>query len=87
MKIKKHSNNKFSLVFSHLEPLFVTGKLLGERPWRRASGLDLTVRGTWLNPRCGQFGSRQAVCDFTVVRGAHRQKAMANYGLIMPRKS
>jgi hypothetical protein len=48
-----------------------------ERPWRRASGLDFTARGTWFNSRCGQIGSSQ--CRVTVVWGAHRQKAMANF--------
>jgi hypothetical protein len=46
-----------------------------ERPCRRASGLDFTgsIRAAV------RLAAVSAVCHFTLVLGAHRQKAMAKY--------
>jgi hypothetical protein len=51
-----------------------------ERPWRRASGLDFTACGTWFNPCCGQFGSRQDCVRF--YSGMRRSPSESNGKLL-----
>jgi hypothetical protein len=50
-----------------------------ERPWRRISGLDFTAVVTRSIRAAVSLAADRAVCDFTMVLGAHRQKAMTNY--------
>lgn len=56
-------------------------------PWCRASGLYFTAWGTWFNPCCAQFASRQRCVRFYL--GMRRSLSESNDKLLttMPRKS